>query len=142
MKYRSIYYLLIALGLSTFLFSCKKDVQTDFTGKWKVIEYAKYTDGESATFQEGLPYWFLQRYSQGVEITGDDMFLYRYADPNGILTTSMTESGAWRLEGDQMIFSIPNDDDLVADILSIENGVLWLKYIEGAHTLEYKLVRE
>ena len=127
--------------------SCKKISKSKFTGKWVVIEYANVVPGNTEEFQQGLSYFFLERYAQGMEVMEDKAFYYRYADNSGVVSTDFQkDQGKWKLKSDKIIFNIPNpsvgEDELAADIISWKDDILWIKYISGNRILHYKLVKE
>ena len=144
MKTIALACLVVMLSIST---SCKKITKSKFTGKWVIIEYANLSPGAQETFQPGLPYFFLERYAQGMEIMEDKTFYYRFADNNGVVTTDFQrDQGKWTLRSDKIIFNIPNlsggEDELIVDIVSWKDDVLWIKYSRGDRMQHYKLMKD
>lgn len=121
--------------------SCKKIKTNELEGEWKVTQWANHKPDNPATFNQSSPYWFLQRYAQGIRFNDNKTFHYRYFDGTEWRTEEL-EYGTWKLKRTKIEFSIPNGDRIVADIEGWDDRELWIKYREGAGVLEYKMVKE
>lgn len=138
---KTLFISLIILILAL-LVSCKKINQEELTGTWKVIEHAKYADGETPEFQVDLPYWLLLRYAQGVQINNNGTLLHRFSSNGSSWTTSPNDSyGTWELSKNKILFFIDNSQ-IEVEVVEWKNDTLWIKYKEGDHNLEYKLYKE
>ena len=128
------------------LLSCDKNDEVKLQeiplGDWDVVEYAKYKEGEMASFIKGEPYWLLERYAQGITIA-NDVYYYRFGTLEEENVTSFIEKGSYSLSKDSksVIFTIPRQDEepirVQAEIISIDQSRMWIKYKEVDYNLEY-----
>ena len=131
---------LIVMGL--LFFSCMKKKMENLAGDWIVVEYAKYANEEATDFQQGLSYWFMERYAQGIELKPDGTFFHRFTNDGIDWSVSEIDSkGTWELKKRDLFFTI-DGAVIESKIIDCNKDNLWIKYEDDGFNFEYKLEKE